>query len=70
VLRSLYSLKTYLIKHLATNIVLIKSIGIIYRIFIRRLITTIIFINLLLLGKLTTKLIKILRYLCIGISSS
>jgi len=49
------SLKICLIKYLATNIVLIKSIGIIYRIFIRRLITTIIFINPLLLGKLTTK---------------
>jgi len=59
----------YLIKYLATNIVLIKSIGIIYCIFIRRLITTIIFINLLLLGKSTIKLIKILRYLYIGISS-
>ena len=68
-LESLYSLKMYLIKHLATNIVLIKSIGIICRIFIRRLITTIIFINLLLLGKLTIKLIKILRHLYIRISS-
>ena len=56
-------------KYLATNIVLIKSIGIIYRIFIRRLTTTIIFINLLLLGKLTIKLIKISRYLYIRISS-
>ena len=69
-LESLYSLKTCLIKHLATNIILIKSIGIIYRIFIRRLITTIIFINLLLLGKLTIKLIKISRHLYIGIGSS
>ena len=68
-LGSLYSLKTYLIKYLATNIVLIKSIGIIYRIFVRRLITTIIFVNPLLLGKLTTKLIKISRYFYIGISS-
>ena len=56
-------------KHSATNIALIKSIGIIYRIFIRRLITTIIFINQLLLGKLTTKLIKISRHLYIGIGS-
>jgi len=69
ILRSLYSLKTCLIKYLATNIALIKSIGIIYRIFIKQLTTTIIFINLLLLGKLTKKLIKILRYLYIGISS-
>jgi hypothetical protein len=60
----------YLIKHLATNIALIKSIGIIYYIFIRRLITTIIFINLLLLGKSTIKLIKISRYLYIKIGSS
>ena len=57
-------------KYLATNIVLIKSIGIIYRIFIRRLTTIIIFVNLLLLGKLTTKLINISRYLYIRISSS
>ena len=56
-------------KHSATNIVLIKSIGIIYRIFIRRLITTITFVNLLLLGKLTIKLIKISRYLYIGIGN-
>jgi len=70
VLGSRYSLKICLIKHLATNIILIKSIGIIYYIFIRRLTTTIIFINPLLLGKLTIKLIKILRYLYIGISSS
>jgi len=68
-LGSLYSLKTYLIKHLATNIALIKSIGIIYYIFIRRLITTIIFINPLLLGKLTIKFIKISRHLCIGIGN-
>ena len=57
-------------KYLATNIALIKSIGIIYRIFIKRLTTTIIFVNLLLLGKSTTKLIKISRYLYIGIGSS
>ena len=56
-------------KYLATYIALIKSIGIIYRIFIRRLTTTIIFINLLLLGKSTIKLIKISRYLYIGIGS-
>ena len=59
----------YLTKYLATKIVLIKSIGIIYRIFIRRLITTIIFVNLLLLGKSTIKLIKILRHLCIEIGN-
>jgi len=35
ILGSPYSLKTYLIKHLATNIVLIKSIEIICYIFIR-----------------------------------
>jgi len=60
----------YLIKHLAIDIVLIKSIGIIYRIFVRQLTTTITFVNLLLLGKLTTKLIKMSRYFCIGIGSS
>jgi hypothetical protein len=69
-LESLYSLKIYLIKHSATKIALIKFIGIIYYIFIRRLITTIIFVNLLLLGKFTIKLIKISRYLYIGISNS
>jgi len=69
VLRSPYSLKIYLTKYSATNITLIESIGIIYRIFIRRLMTTMIFMNLLLLGKLTIKLIKILRYLYIGIGS-
>ena len=69
-LGSLYSLKTYLIKYLVTEIVLIKSIGIIYRIFIKRLTTTIIFINLLLLGKSTIKLIKILRHLYIRIGNS
>jgi hypothetical protein len=57
-------------KHLATNIALIKSIGIIYHIFIRQLTTTIIFVNLLLLGKLTTKSIKISRHLYIRIGSS
>ena len=60
----------YLIKYLATKIVLIKSIKIIYRIFVRRLTTTIIFINLLLLGKSTIKLIKILRHLYIRISNN
>ena len=69
-LGSLYSLKTYLTKYLATKIALIKSIGIIYYIFIRRLTTTIIFINLLLLGKSIIKLIKILRHLYIRISNS
>ena len=59
----------YLIKRLATKIVLIKFIGIIYLIFIKQLITTIIFINLLLLGKSTIKLIKILRHLYIGIGN-
>ena len=68
-LGSLYSLKTYLIKYLATKIVLIKSIGIICRIFIKWLTTIIIFINLLLLGKSTIKLIKILRYFYIRISN-
>ena len=69
-LGSLYSLKTYLTKHLATKIVLIKSIGTIYCIFIRQLTTTIIFINPLLLGKSTIKLIKISRHLYIGIRNS
>ena len=58
-----------LTKHLVTKAVLIKSMGIIYYIFIRQLTTTIIFINLLLLGKFTIKLIKILRHLYIGISN-
>ena len=69
-LGSLCSLKTYLTKYLATKIVLIDSIGIIYRIFIRQSATTIIFINLLLLGKSTIKLIKISRHLYIGIGNS
>ena len=68
-LESLYSLKTYLTKYLATKIALIKFIGIIYRIFIRRLTTTIIFINPLLLGKSTIKLIKILRHFYIKIGN-
>ena len=69
-LRSLYSLKMCLIKYLATEIALINSIGIIYRVFVKRLTTTIIFINLLLLGRSTIKLIKILRHLCIKIDNS
>ena len=60
----------YLIKYLATKIALIKFMGIIYCIFIKRLTTTIIFINPLLLDKSTIKLIKILRHFCIGISNS
>jgi hypothetical protein len=69
-LGSLYNLKIYLIKYLATEIALIKSIRIIYCIFIRQLITTIIFINPLLLGKSTIKLIKISHHLYIGIGNS
>jgi hypothetical protein len=69
-LGSLYNLKIYLIKYLATKTVLIKSIGIIYYIFVRQLTTTIIFINPLLLGKSTIKLIKILRHFYIGIGNS
>ena len=69
-LGSPYSLKTYLTKHSATETALIKSIGIIYYIFIRRLTITIIFVNLLLLGKSTIKLIEILRYLYIGIDNN
>jgi hypothetical protein len=69
-LGSLYSLKIYLIKYSATKIALIKSIGTIYYIFIRRLTTTIIFINPLLLGKSTIKLIKISRYFYIGTGNS
>ena len=69
-LESLCSLKIYLIKYLATETALIKSIGIMCYIFIRQLTTTIIFINLLLLNKSTIKLIKISRYFYIGISNS
>ena len=69
-LGNLYSLKTYLTKYLATKAVLIKFIEIIYRIFIKRLTTTIIFINLLLLGKSTIKLIKISRHFYIRIGNS
>ena len=54
-----YSLNIYLTKYLTTKIALINFIGIIYHIFIRRSITTIIFINVLLLGRSTIKLIKI-----------
>ena len=68
-LGSLCGLKIYLIKYSVTKIVLIEFMGTIYRIFIKWLTTTIIFINLLLLGKSTTKLIKILRHLCIGIGN-
>ena len=68
-LGSLYSLKTYLIKYLATKIVLIKSIGTIYYIFIKQLTTTIMFVNPLLLGKSTIKLIKISRHLYIRIGN-
>ena len=68
-LGSLCSLKIYLTKYSATETVLIKSIGIIYRIFIRQLTTTITFINPLLLGKSTIKSIKISRHLCIGIGN-
>ena len=64
------SLKMYLTKHLATETVFIKSIGTICRIFIKQLITTIIFINPLLLGKSTIKLIEISRHLYIGIGNS
>ena len=63
------SLKTYLTKYLATEIALINFIGIIYRIFIKQLTTIIIFINPLLLGKSTIKLIKISRHLYIGIGN-
>jgi hypothetical protein len=69
-LGSLCSLKTYLIKYSATETALIKSIGTIYRIFIRWLTTTIIFVNPLLLGKSTIKSIKISHHLCIGIGNS
>jgi hypothetical protein len=69
-LGSLCSLKIYLIKYSATKTVLIKSIGTIYYIFIKWLTTTITFMNLLLLNKSIIKLIKISRYLYIGISNS
>ena len=68
-LGSLYSLKIYLTKYLVTKTASIKSIGTIYRIFIKQSTTIIIFINLLLLGKSTTKLIKISRHLYIGIGN-
>jgi hypothetical protein len=60
----------YLIKYSATKTALIKFIETIYCIFIRQLTTTIIFINPLLLGKSTIKLIEISRYLYTGISNS
>ena len=69
-LESLYSLKTFLIKYLTTKIALIDFIKILYRIFVRRLTTTIIFINLLLLGRSTIKLIKLLRHLYIKTDNS
>ena len=69
-LGSLYSLKIYLIKYSATKTALIKSMGTIYCIFVRRLTTTIIFINLLLLGKSIIKLIEILCDFYIGIGNS
>ena len=68
-LGSLYSLKTYLTKYLATKTVLIKFMGTIYRIFIKQLTTTIIFINPLLLGKSTIKSIEISRYFYIEIGN-
>jgi hypothetical protein len=68
-LGSLYSLKIYLTKHSATKTVLIKSIGTMCCIFIKQLTTTIIFVNLLLLGKSTIKLIEISRHFCIGIGN-
>ena len=68
-LGSLCSLKTYLTKYLVTEIALIEFIGIMCRIFIKQSTTTIIFINLLLLGKSTIKLIKILRYFYIEIGN-
>jgi hypothetical protein len=69
-LGSLYSLKIYLTKYLATKIVLIKSIETIYCIFIRRSTITIIFVNLLLLSKSTIKSIEISCYFYIGIGNS
>jgi hypothetical protein len=68
-LESPCSLKTYLTKYSATKTALIKFMGTIYRIFIKRLTTIIIFINPLLLGKSTIKLIEILRHLYIGIGN-
>ena len=68
-LGSLCSLKIYLTKYSATEIALIESMGIMCYIFVKRLTTTIIFINLLLLGKSTIKLIKISRYFYIEISN-
>jgi hypothetical protein len=43
--------------------------GTIYRIFVKQLTTTIIFVNLLLLGKSTIKLIEISRHFYIGIGN-
>ena len=69
-LGNLYSLNIYIIKYSATEIVLIDFIGIICCIFVKRLTTTIIFVNLLLLGRFTIKLINISRHLCIKIDNS
>ena len=63
-------LKNIFNKYLAIKIVLIKFIGIIYCIFIRRLTTIIMFVNLLLLGKSTIKLIKILCHFYIETDNS
>jgi hypothetical protein len=57
-------------KYSATKTALIESIKIIYHIFVRRLTTIIIFINLLLLSKSTIKLIEISHYLYIEIGNS
>ena len=59
----------YLIKYLATKTALIEFIEIMCRIFIRQLTITIMFVNLLLLGKSTIKLIEISRHLYIGIGN-
>jgi hypothetical protein len=58
-----------LTKYLAIEIALIDFIKIIYRIFVRRLITTIIFVNPLLLSRSTIKLIEISHHLYIGIGN-
>jgi hypothetical protein len=68
-LGSLCNLKIYLIKHLVTKIVLIESRGIMCYIFVKYLITTIIFVNILLLGKSTIKSIEISRYFYIRIGN-
>ena len=68
-LKSLYNLKIYLTKYSATKIVLIEFIGIMCCIFVRWLTTIIMFINPLLLGKSTIKLIEISYHFYIGISN-